>query len=233
MPTVPKATSRKRGQAKTVRAAQKTPLPGDQVTETIDARAETTDNLGSMSLSELRQYAVAQGWSTGTKGTKAELLKLLRANPDGPPKSAKKAQPPADEPKVDPKQVKALCERVTEARKAFGRAKLAEIVGITPSQLWRCEAAQSRPRPDEVPLLVSALERIDSGELVPPEKPKPFGGANQQGGATKAALKSTLDEVQHILSEAPATGAKVAQLRATINNALDVIERATKSDDDN
>lgn len=231
MPTVSKSTSRKRGAAKTIRAAQKTPLPGDAVTETIDARAETTDNLGSMSLTELRQYAVAQGWSTGTKGTKAELLKLLRANPDGPPKSAKKAQPTnnAAESKpsasVDPKRAREIGARMVELRKQYTRGVLADAAGTTPSIIWRWE--QGRPKPTELHEVDALFAKIDAGEVTKPER-KVFGQV--QGGPTKADLVSTIESVRHVLSDVPATGLKVGQAREAISTCLDLIEKTMSSE---
>lgn len=182
MPTVSKATSRKRGAAKTVRAAQRTPLPGDQVTETVTAK----------------------------KAKKATQPKPLTLD--------------AEE---NREKFSKLCQeigaRLVEERKRFGRAKLAELVGITPSQIWRCEAPQSRGRPHEIEKIQAVFARIDSGELVPPEKPKPFGG--KTGGASKAKLKDTLDQIEHVLTSVPAKS-NVTQLRAAVSAALELIEKA-------
>lgn len=72
--TARKGTGRPTAARKTAKAAQRTPA----------------DNLDSLSLGELRQRAVEQGWSTVTRASKTRLLKILRENPDGPPALARK-----------------------------------------------------------------------------------------------------------------------------------------------
>jgi hypothetical protein len=122
---------------------------GDQVTERVpDA---PSDNLDSMSLTEPRRLAVAQGWSTGTKGGKRDIIALLRKHPDGPPKSAKKAQPkPADDveskpsAQVDPKRAREIGARMVELRKEYTRGVLAEAAQTTPSIIWRWEQGARR-----------------------------------------------------------------------------------------
>jgi len=66
-----------------------------------------------------------------------------------------------------------------------------------------------------------ALAQIDSGARLPPEKPKPFGG--KTGGASNA--KTTLDEIEHLLSSVPVKSS-ATQLRAAVNQALELIEKA-------
>lgn len=53
------------------------------------------DNLENLSVGELRQLAVAKGWSTATRSNKAGLLKMLREHPDGPPATQAPAEKPA------------------------------------------------------------------------------------------------------------------------------------------
>lgn len=67
---------------------------------------------------------------------------------------------------------------------------------------------------------------LERGEVTKPER-KVFG--KPASGPTKADLTRCLEQVAHVLSEAPATGAKVAQLRATINTALDLIDDIRKA----
>ena len=196
MPTVTKATSRKRGIAKVTKAAQKTPLPGDQVTEQVPSEGPIK------------------------RGTPAHLKV-----PQFDPKASAKQDADENREKFS-KLCREIGARLVEERKRFTRPKLAKLVGLTPSELWRCE--QGRARAHEVEKIQVVLAQIDSGELTPPERPKPFGG--KTGGASKAKLKEACERARHALSEVPVSGkVTTAQFRAAIGTALDALDQALKN----
>ena len=145
MPTVTKATSRKRGIAKITKAAQKTPLPGDQVTEQVPSEGPIK------------------------RGTPAHL-KVKQFDPKA---SAKQdAQAKSEPSKVDSKVAKAIGERVLALRKEYTRGVVAAAAGTTPSVVWRWE--QGRPKVDELPAIEALFAKVDAGEIEKPQR-KAFG----------------------------------------------------------
>lgn len=233
--TVRKGAHRATAQAKQAKHAQRTPLPGDG--------ASAPDNLDSMSLPELKQFARANGWSTLVdRGTKPQIIRVLREHPNGPPANAKVAARVATEntkpkksnskevSKVDNAEsdLEQLARRIETARgNGFSREDVARAVDdprITPGKVWRVER-RSFVRPHEVPLLAAGLDKIEAGQVEPTRRGRPRSNTESGGRpGTRAALQSKLDEVHQALSEVPVDSKKVTEYRAAIDKALDIID---------
>jgi ribosome-binding protein aMBF1 (putative translation factor) len=151
----------------------------------------------------------------------------------GNPKAEDEAK--KDEPRPEPKPryatdealVRALAERTLTARKVVGRDRLAELLGLSGSAVWRFE--HSRIHPDEVEPLYEALagveDRIAAGEFARPaaasKTPKPK-------ALSRSELAHRLDVLAELLRTA--RGDKSVSKTALVDAALAVIEPQPQAD---
>jgi hypothetical protein len=140
-----------------------------------------------------------------TQGTGGRSGKA-KSEPKGKQEPAPK---PAPEPRwITGKDAEDLAERTLAARQVIGRNRLAELLSVTGSAVWRFENA--RIRPDEVEPLKTALTaveaRIAAGEFVK-------AAAEPKGsGPTKAELAHRVEEtVKYLRSGTSGSGKSVAQ----------------------
>lgn len=229
--TVRKGQNRKAAEAKRTKHAQRTPLPGDG--------ASAPDNLDSFGLPELKQFARANGWSTLVdRGTKPQIIRVLREHPDGPPAgmkplgsngngngSKRKESTVSSTTQSTENPGVQLGQRIASAREnGFSRKDIADAAELTQSVVWRIQA-KSFVKPLEVDKITAALDKIESGQIEPTRRGRPR-GETESGGrpGTRAALQSKLDEVHQALSEVPVDSKKVTEYRAAIDKALDIID---------
>jgi ribosome-binding protein aMBF1 (putative translation factor) len=142
--------------------------------------------------------------------------------------NAKSELKPKPEPKPEPasrwvtgKDAEDLAERVLAARQVTGRNRLAELLSVTGSAVWRFENA--RIRPDEVEPLRKALaeveKRISEGEFVKAARePKAT-------SPTKAELKHRVEAAAEYLR----TGTKGLSGKAVAEAALALLDPPTQA----
>jgi hypothetical protein len=157
------------------------------------------------------------------KATVAEVTKGVGGRSgskksDTPKKqSAKKAEAPkAEEPKyVDDAELSA---RVLIVRQVVGRAKLAELLGISQSATWRAE--RDRVTPDEAGPLRTALaqveERVAKGEFV--KAPR----QTKAAAPKKADLLAQREQVLHLV-ETARESKSVGTIHELLDKALAVL----------
>jgi hypothetical protein len=166
---------------------------------------------GGMTLAELRtrfpqltseqiRDALPPGNARERKAKQAKVTEVTKGTGG---RSGKKQSDPEPEPKaksagtetprryVEGKQVIALAESVLAARQVIGRNKLAELLSVTGSAVWRFE--NGRIHEDELDGLISGMsqvdQRIEQGDFVKPERqPK-------VAGPTKAELLHRVETV--------------------------------------
>jgi predicted XRE-type DNA-binding protein len=147
---------------------------------------------GGMTLAELRtrfpqltseqiRDALPPGNARERKAKQAKVTEVTKGTGG---RSGKKQSDPEPEPKaksagtetprryVEGKQVIALAESVLAARQVIGRNKLAELLSVTGSAVWRFE--NGRIHEDELDGLISGMsqvdQRIEQGDFVKPER---------------------------------------------------------------
>jgi hypothetical protein len=161
--------------------------------------------------------------------TSEQLREVLPAG-NARERKAREAKAPKSESKVEAapkpepaprwvtgKDAEALAERVLDARKIVGRNRLAELLSVTGSAVWRFENA--RIRPDELDGLISGMsqvdQRIEQGDFVKAAtEPK-------AKTATKAELEHRLTTVMELVRQARDT-TKVSEKNAALDLALTV-----------
>ena len=119
------------------------------------------------------------------------------------------------------KDAEDLAERVLAARQVVGRNRLAELLSVTGSAVWRFENA--RIRPDEVDGLISALsqvdQRIEQGDFVKAARePKAT-------GPTKAELLHRVEATAEYLR----TGTKGLSGKAVAEAAMALLDPPTQA----
>lgn len=230
--TVRKGAGRAEAKAKREKHAQRTALP---------------DNLDSLGLPELKQFARANGWSTLVdRGTKPQIVQLLQEHPGGPPAgmkplgdngngksngNGKKPEPSRKEVKVESpdaltaahNEAREIAQRIANARdRGFSRRDISDASGFTQSVIWRMQG-KAVVKPHERKSIVDTLDKIESGEIQPTPRGRPRGSVSR-GSATRAALQSKLDDVHAALSEVPMNSNKPSEYREAITKALDIID---------
>lgn len=123
--TIKKGTGRPAAAAKRTKAAQQQtkPVPADvQPGVPID-----TTGIEKLSLGELRQLAHALGFSTATKEGKAALVRIIKANPAGPPKSTSNGKAP---------KVRSF-RPITEGLSGDGASKAARVAELLEQAGWK------------------------------------------------------------------------------------------------
>lgn len=223
--TVRKGAHRATARAKQTKHAQRTPLPGDG--------ASAPDNLDSLGLPELKQLARAKGWSTLVdRGTKPQIVQVLRDNPDGPPAGMKPLNGNGSKKGVKVSTTQStenpgvqLGQRIASAREnGFSRKDIADAAELTQSVVWRIQA-KGFVKPLEVDKITTALDQIEAGQIEPTRRSRPRGEtAESSRPGTRAALQSKLDKVHEVLSEVPMNSNKPSEYREAITKALDVID---------
>lgn len=140
---------------------------------------------------------------TAAKTEKADVQAAKVETPDAP-------VPQGDSRYADAKVAASLAERVKAARVAgFSRTTLQAETELTPAQLWRIE--NGRAHRHEVAQLEAVLNKIDAGELQPPQKP----GKVSETQTRLNAVKRVLEEAHAGLTKA-AILEKVAEAIAAL-----------------
>src|SRR5690554_5952936 len=142
MPTVTKATSRKRGIAKVTKAAQKTPLPGDR-------------------------GPIKRGTPAHLKVPQFDPKASAKQDAQDAKKDAKPVT--EHESKVDDKTKREIGVKMVEYRKAYTRGLLATESGLTPSVIWRIEQGRIKTQ-EEFEATHALFRRIEAGEIEKPQR---------------------------------------------------------------
>lgn len=164
----------------------------------------------------LEQTATAEAPQTETpkpqppKGKAAAPKADAKAAKTEAPETPNAPVPQGDSRYAEPKVAGSLAERVKAARAAgFSRTTLQAETELTPAQLWRIE--NGRAHRHEVAQLVAVLDKIDAGELQPPQKP----GKVSETQTRLNAVKRVLEEAHAGLTKA-AILEKVAEAIAAL-----------------
>jgi hypothetical protein len=146
--------------------------------------------------------AVANGGAERTdqgEVTEADAAKTSK------PQAAKPEPAPKVERYLDPdsEPVKALAARIRKARERVGQSTIASLAGVAPFAVWRAEGdrqpgAKRRVTAEELPLIVAALDKIESDPAIGGRKAAGAGGGGPRQ-ATRAALAAKVDAVAQLL----------------------------------
>lgn len=117
-------------------------LADRMASRTAQVEQEPNDNLDSMSLGEVRKLAVAQGWSTGTKGSKREIIALLRKYPDGPRSAPAEVQQPAK--KAPAKATKKAPAKAAAKKQAVKKQAVKTAAEESDANAARCARSYDR-----------------------------------------------------------------------------------------
>jgi hypothetical protein len=141
--------------------------------------------------------------------TKPELSKRAKdvvAEAKAKPQAPKPEPAPKVERYLDPdsEPVKALAARIRKARERVGQSTIASLAGVAPFAVWRAEGdrqpgAKRRVTAEELPLIVAALDKIESDPSIGGRKASGAGGRPPRAG--RAELEAKLDAVARALHD--------------------------------
>jgi uncharacterized protein (DUF433 family) len=153
-----------------------------------------------------------------TQGTGGRSGKA-KSQPKPKPKVEAKAEPASRY--VEGKQVAGLAESVVAARELIGRMKLADLLGVTGSAVWRFE--HGRIHPAELDGLISGMSQVDQriaeGDFVKAER-QPTAAS-----PTKAELQHRIEATAEYLR----TGTKGLSGKAVATAALALLDPPTQA----
>jgi hypothetical protein len=124
---------------------------------------------------------------------------------------------------ADPDVALQVAGRLTNAKiKGFTRPMLCELTGMNGSAVWR--AQNGRIHPDEVAAVTGVLDRIESGEVAPPERATHA----RVRRATRADLQARAARADALLAETDNVKT-VREVRALVGRARAALAGADES----
>lgn len=156
--------------------------------------------------------AAKRAAASTTKRKNGAAATATAPTPKAQPKADAKTEAKAPARYADADTAQAVADRLAAARaKGFTRPAVMELTGYTASAIWRAE--NGRVHPGEVATVTAALDRVESGDVAPPER--------RNGGRARVAdLEARLDATCRDLKDAVETEKSLASLRKRVAATL-------------